>query len=54
MPNTNVSEHSKSLGQQAAILGWLQIPVAKRQAVLKRIAERQQKQAINQNTGTQS
>jgi hypothetical protein len=54
MPNTNVNDHCRALGQQAAMLGWLQIPVEKRRALQQRIAKRQQQHAINQKTGTQS
>ncbi len=54
MPNTNASEHCRALGQQAAMLGYLQIPVEKRRALQQRIAKRQQQHANNQNTGTKS
>ena len=48
MPNTNAGTQCSALGRQAAILGWLQIPVEKRQALHNRIAKRQQQSPTKQ------
>ena len=41
MKNTNADAQCSALGQQAAILGYLQIPVEKRRDLQARIAKRQ-------------
>lgn len=51
MPKTNAGTQCSAFGRHAAIVAWLQIPVARRQALQLKIAKRQQQCAQNQNKG---
>ena len=52
MLRTNDSTEFSALGKQVAMLAWAQLPIEKRRELHRKVAERQQQQALNPKTGT--